>query len=1131
MNINGQIILEENFDENYLPTEEEVFEYARTIDIDPINESHLMWIAREGISAPLPKHWKPCQDPHGSIYYFNFANGDSIWDHPCDEHYKKLVESERRKAPLMKNSPAESKKIKPLDAKKKKDKAENNDLRIGTPKASYSMGTPSLHKGSPTLAPLKSGNQLAPLRGSNISNDQTIKSSLNTTGSSPKTGISQSMNVTSSMSVPVYSTEFEDEAEQANPNSKFNLNVEAQDISALKFENPANPIIVQQETESESEDYGKDVDFGIDKGLSEKIMDIENLELAVRGSLEKDFEGTLSMKSSARDEGAGKMISPLIADTSNEERLMRANLAAVAAERRANLEASKLKIEEEEEKLEAKKKQSIQGLQQKMDEELRKTEMEMRQNKERRLAEMKKEIEKEEEEEIEKLKKEKEQHIKDELDASLDKIREEISRLHQEDQSSLEKEKESLLEDLKEKVKKAVQEEEERLDNERQMQLERISADYHDELEQMKMELQEEQEDKMESVRNELMAKHEMELSELKKSQEKLHEENMKFQQREMESSKQRQRAMEDLEKGLDDVLKQRREDLRQQHQREMEETKAEYNRIIERMKEDFKEQEGIQKISLEEMLSVELKSMRKEHTKQIENLTQELATEKSITQAKLEREKNILTQKSQELNVWRTELEKISNELSLKEMALRERKQMYQMEQNEIMQEYMNIKNPQNLELKDKMKGDKAQSSSDDLMEEPYLAQQKSGFKTKNEKQGNLSMSNIHIDSSFNATPDNMKRRKSVPCLSSMTAVTRPVESQIVNGHMHPTVLPASFAQRNSITKNSASCALLEELRNNLENIIYKFDQLESCMHADRNRIHGRNKKQAMHRNFAQPVVESDNDSMGEAPLPDSHLPTADLEAEGDDEDEQSTTDDDSYNNLIKLLKNAQSNSQPKSVPQNNADGKSELYVPNGISQPDAVSDNQHLRKIIGDLCKLLENESALSAKQTPVCSNPVEAANAILQSNMHLSEFPNHATNDTSNIHLMHQRNSKLGNRLALEGPKLTPSNFSFQYVPAKDLLRDLRRISNIKPTVSAADWLPEQRNPLPRQDKTSLTNFTQLYTTDMPNLNDHLDNFPSAPLRSSTPLKRTRPPRLKLDSNNQISIQYPWSSPLHC
>ena len=53
--------------------------------------------------------------------------------------------------------------------------------------------------------------------------------------------------------------------------------------------------------------------------------------------------------------------------------------------RRANLEASKLKIEEEDEdeeeieKLEARKKQAIQELQEKMDEEIRKTEMEMRQ--------------------------------------------------------------------------------------------------------------------------------------------------------------------------------------------------------------------------------------------------------------------------------------------------------------------------------------------------------------------------------------------------------------------------------------------------------------------------------------------------------------------------------------------------------------------------------------------------------------------------------------------------------------------------------------------------------------------------------------------------------------------------------
>ena len=37
----------------------EIYEYARVIGIDPIGEPELLWIAREGINAPLPEHWKP----------------------------------------------------------------------------------------------------------------------------------------------------------------------------------------------------------------------------------------------------------------------------------------------------------------------------------------------------------------------------------------------------------------------------------------------------------------------------------------------------------------------------------------------------------------------------------------------------------------------------------------------------------------------------------------------------------------------------------------------------------------------------------------------------------------------------------------------------------------------------------------------------------------------------------------------------------------------------------------------------------------------------------------------------------------------------------------------------------------
>ncbi|ESO08989.1 hypothetical protein HELRODRAFT_74209 [Helobdella robusta] len=90
-------LLDEDSDEPYQPTEEEILEYAKFIGINPDSEPELLYIAREGIIAPLPQHWEPCQDDKGAIYYFNFQTGQSIWDHPCDEQFKKIVIRERKK--------------------------------------------------------------------------------------------------------------------------------------------------------------------------------------------------------------------------------------------------------------------------------------------------------------------------------------------------------------------------------------------------------------------------------------------------------------------------------------------------------------------------------------------------------------------------------------------------------------------------------------------------------------------------------------------------------------------------------------------------------------------------------------------------------------------------------------------------------------------------------------------------------------------------------------------------------------------------------------------------------------------------------------------------------------------------
>ncbi|NXH87504.1 CE164 protein, partial [Edolisoma coerulescens] len=72
--------------------------FAPVIGIDPDTESELLWLARECLVTPLPPAWKACQDiTGGEVYFFNFESGCSMWEHPCDEHYRQLVIREREK--------------------------------------------------------------------------------------------------------------------------------------------------------------------------------------------------------------------------------------------------------------------------------------------------------------------------------------------------------------------------------------------------------------------------------------------------------------------------------------------------------------------------------------------------------------------------------------------------------------------------------------------------------------------------------------------------------------------------------------------------------------------------------------------------------------------------------------------------------------------------------------------------------------------------------------------------------------------------------------------------------------------------------------------------------------------------
>jgi centrosomal protein CEP164 len=47
------IILEEEVDPDYVPSEEEVSEYAKWLGMDPEKDGDLLWIAREGLKVVL----------------------------------------------------------------------------------------------------------------------------------------------------------------------------------------------------------------------------------------------------------------------------------------------------------------------------------------------------------------------------------------------------------------------------------------------------------------------------------------------------------------------------------------------------------------------------------------------------------------------------------------------------------------------------------------------------------------------------------------------------------------------------------------------------------------------------------------------------------------------------------------------------------------------------------------------------------------------------------------------------------------------------------------------------------------------------------------------------------------------
>lgn len=108
----GYEIMQEELDEEYDPTMEEIEEYAKYLGMDMSEDRDLFYIAKEGLKAPLPDQWKPCRSPGGNIYYFNFESRALQKDHPCDDYYKRYYVTEKQTVRRKKEEQVVKKQIK-----------------------------------------------------------------------------------------------------------------------------------------------------------------------------------------------------------------------------------------------------------------------------------------------------------------------------------------------------------------------------------------------------------------------------------------------------------------------------------------------------------------------------------------------------------------------------------------------------------------------------------------------------------------------------------------------------------------------------------------------------------------------------------------------------------------------------------------------------------------------------------------------------------------------------------------------------------------------------------------------------------------------------------------------------------
>ncbi|XP_065055604.1 centrosomal protein of 164 kDa-like isoform X1 [Rhopilema esculentum] len=698
--INNQVILDDDYDENYEPTEQEIYEYATVIGIDPDREPDLLWIARQGIVAPLPPDWKPCQDENGQIYYFNFSTGESEWDHPCDEFFRSMVEEERAKPRSTKSAKTKKGKDKKKEKKDKKEKISQDKLKapndLPTLKSDFqnTAGLSSLSSATGLGKTLGSLNNTlgstrdlgfkgqlgdigtsSKLQGLNAGKfDQKSDSGVKKTGKDSINAI-DSLALGSRLGEKVhFLDDISDMSEYSNGKPRFTLDLDSHDIANIGYEEselsesagrPPSPGIKDDHFYEDDDD--DDLDFGISSGLVARLegMEIENLKpvAATNDSLKSD---------------PVKKPSTLISENDSNKKLFdtKKDTSALAAINSRSFEVESKRLEQENEK-------KLEILKRGLEEEVENLKKKLITEKETRVKELEEKFKKDEEFERSKLKKQNEVVLKtlraqaseENLDAEakiqeekqdfIRKIKSEVQREKDREEKRLKEENDAELKKLRDEMESKFESENEKLEAENDEKVHALKNRFKAEFDSLEEDLKEKHEDELEEFKQKLEKERELAIEELQQEHEYTLQQlrsELAEEREELEFQKKSESRLESLHKDVEDkeiLLEQRRK---------------EYQEAIDELTKEKQDEVASKKTKLEEEYQKELEDLTKAWEERIrkakedfENEEQELREQESSVSeniAELQRERELI---QLEIQRAKEELEKISAERTAK--------------------------------------------------------------------------------------------------------------------------------------------------------------------------------------------------------------------------------------------------------------------------------------------------------------------------------------------------------------------------------------------------------------------------------------------------------------------------------